>query len=278
MNHHSVQRGIVRMLFDPAFAAAVHEAPASTGLAPETLAALRTIDPRALRADPLRRRRTFGALAGELKASTTLGLAESRSLAALEAGFFGSPEFHASIEERTPMALAFGRFLLALHARGALGPPAVADVIRFELMQARARREARPIEKRPAARVVRLAPGCVFGRFAADVLACVQRAEQYLFELSLLPQMALADDAPRPVLPDRPEDLGTVALIAVPVGAGLTVVTLDDELAAVIEPLAGGRPADRRVLVAEAGAAIGRARAAEIVAELVEDEILEGLA
>ena len=105
MNHHAVQNALVRMLYDPAFAEAVQRAPETTDLPAEIARTLADIDPRALRADPLRRRRTLGTLVQEFNLSTTICATEARSLGLLEA-FFSSRSFHLSVEERTPLALA----------------------------------------------------------------------------------------------------------------------------------------------------------------------------
>ena len=44
---------------------------------------------------------------------------------------------------------------------------------------------------------VSLAPGYDVASFQANVIETIQRVESYLFELSLMPAMALCDDAPR---------------------------------------------------------------------------------
>src|SRR5579883_712108 len=136
------------MLYDPGFAEAVRRAPESVGVAPEVAALLRTVDPRALAADPQRRRRTLGALVEELRASTAIALDETRSLAFVE-GFFAAREFHAAVEERTPLVYAYGAFLDGACARGALRNPRLRDVIALELAQARSRREAKDVARNP---------------------------------------------------------------------------------------------------------------------------------
>lgn len=50
---------------------------------------------------------------------------------------------------------------------------------------------------------MRLAPGYGAGSFEANVIATIQQVEKYLFEVSLMPAMALCEDAPRlPALPE----------------------------------------------------------------------------
>src|SRR5688572_19006861 len=105
MTHMAAQRALVRMLYDPAFAAAARRDPERTlpGVTPELRRQLAAIDPRALGMDRLRRRRTLRTLVEEFKGSTTLALAERRSLAWLE-GFFCDSAFHRAVEERRSLA------------------------------------------------------------------------------------------------------------------------------------------------------------------------------
>ena len=299
MNHHAVQNALVRMLYDPAFAEAVQRAPETTDLPAEIARTLAAIDPRALRADPLRRRRTLGTLVQEFNLSTTICATEARSLGLLEA-FFSSRSFHLSVEERTPLALAYGDYLLALCDAHTLGTPRLRDIIRLESLQARARREiasdapldarsdapvdARlvalldttsdaPLDARSDAPFIRLAPGVRFARFGGEVLDTVQRVERHLFSLSLLPQIPRCEDAPRLALPPPEPGLAPLALLTVPLPSGLTLVTADHELCAVIEPLAAG-PLPTQTLLARAAATLGQSRAAALIAELLDDEVL----
>src|SRR4051812_12980838 len=102
------QRALVRMLFDPKFAAAVRENPDDVlrELEPAMRQQLASLDERALRQDKLRWRRTLRTLSEEFKGSTTLALAERARLAFLEE-FFCSAAFHQSVDDRGSMPMAF---------------------------------------------------------------------------------------------------------------------------------------------------------------------------
>ena len=276
--HHGAQRAIVRMLYDPAFAETVHADPLAAGLSPSVAALLgRTIDPRALRADPLRARRTLGELVQEFKASTVLALDEGRTIALLDA-FFCSPEFHGAVEGDQPLVLAYGRYLAALCASGRLAGAWLPDVIALEEMQARARREAAPVAARvegsPAPARVRLAPGVIFRSVTSGTLEVVRRVEELLFEQALVPGLGLAIDGPRLRLPERDPAASRLALLAVPVGGGLSLVTLDDELRALLEPLGDADELTSADAVERAVArGLGRARATELLVELLDQEV-----
>jgi len=134
------------------------------------------------------------------------------------------------------MGLAFAEFLLDGFRRGEWKTPQIADVVRLEAAIAGCRRalarEAHyeagdlPATISDTARV-RLAPGYDVSGFQANVIATIQRVEQYLFELSLMPAMALCDDAPR--LPALPEVDGQkkVYLLFSPGAAGISITNLD---------------------------------------------------
>jgi hypothetical protein len=65
-------------------------------------------------------------------------------------------------------------------------------------------------------------------------------------------------------------------LLVVPTPSGLSLVPLDGELRAVVEPLVEG-PLLRRELLARAARSLGAARAEALVGELLDDEVLEGV-
>src|SRR6266511_2581200 len=115
MSHHTLQKLMVRMLFDEEFVEEVYAAPeralGGLDLTEAERSQLLGVDRRVWRHDPLRRRRTLRTLAEEFKVSTTIILAETRLLASLER-FFSSRFFHGSVEERASMGLAFAEFLL----------------------------------------------------------------------------------------------------------------------------------------------------------------------
>ena len=115
MSYHTLQRVVVRMLFDDAFVAALYSNPEETlanlDLSTSERAQLLAVDRRAWGYDSLRRRRTLRTLVEEFKISTTRVLAETRSLASLDS-FFSSEHFHRSVQERGSISLN-GNFALA---------------------------------------------------------------------------------------------------------------------------------------------------------------------
>jgi len=239
MSHHTLQKLMVRMLFDEEFVEEVYGAPdlalAGLDLNEVERSQLLGVDRRAWRHDALRRRRTLRTLVEEFKVSTTIILAETRSLASLER-FFSSRFFHASVTERGSMGLAFAEFLLDGCRSGAWNAPQIADVVRLEAAIAGCRRalvregnyEAGDLPVTISAQArVRLAPGYDVASFQANVIAAIQGVEQYLFELSLMPAMALCDDAPR--LPPLPEvdERKKVYLLFSPGESGISITNLD---------------------------------------------------
>jgi hypothetical protein len=239
MSHHTLQKLMVGMLFDEEFVEEVYASPeralAGLEMTEAERGQLLRVDRRAWRHDPLRRRRTLRTLVDEFKISTTIVLAETRSLASLER-FFSSRFFHSSIEERGSMGLAFADFLLDGLRRGQWKAPQIADVARLESAIAGCRRtlarEGHYVAGELSATIsdrtrVRLAPGYDVAGFQANVIATIQRVEQYLFELSLAPAMALCDDAPRlPALPEVDEQK-KVYLLFGPGAAGISITNID---------------------------------------------------
>ena len=239
MSYHTLQKLMVRMLFDEEFVEEVYAAPdralAGLHLTEVERNQLLGVDRRAWRHDALRRRRTLRTLVEEFKVSTTIILAETRSLASLE-GFFSSRFFHDSVTERGSMGLAFAEFLLDGYRSGVWNAPQIADVVRLEAAIAGCRRamaregnyEAGDLPVTISDRTrVRLAPGYDVASFQANVIAAIQGVEQYLFELSLMPAMALCGDAPR--LPQLPEidERKKVYLLFSPGESGISITNLD---------------------------------------------------
>jgi hypothetical protein len=239
MSYHTLQKLMVRMLFDEEFVEEVYAAPdralGGLDLTGAERGQLLGVDRRAWRHDPLRRRRTLRTLVEEFKVSTTIILAETRLLASLER-FFSGRFFHLSVEQRGSMGLAFAEFLLDGFRRGESKAPQIADVVRLEAAIAGCRRtlarearyEAGDLPATISDRTrVRLAPGYDVASFQANVIATIQRVEQYLFELGLMPAMALCDDAPR--LPPLPEvdERKKVYLLFSPGASGISITDLD---------------------------------------------------
>ncbi len=267
---------MVRMLFDEKLVDAVYAAPerALTGLdlTEGERRQLLGVDRRAWRHDPLRRRRTLRTLVEEFKVSTTIILAETRSLASLER-FFSGRFFHDSINERGSMGMAFAEFLLDGLRSGEWSAPQIVDVARLEAAIAGCRRalarEAQyevgdlPATISDRARV-RLAPGYDVAGFQANVIPTIQRVEQYLFELSLAPAMALCADAPSlPALPEV-DERNKVYLLFGPGATGISITNLDEsdflvlceakrevEIRSLLSKLAPARVSQARDILAE---------------------------
>jgi hypothetical protein len=116
MSHLALRRVMIRMLHDQEFAAAVYadgvRALAGIDVSATELAWL-TRQPRAAwRTDPARPARVLAALAEEYPASVPLAVEHA-------AGFLRSAEFHAAVQERGSLALAFGAHLLRAPVRAA---------------------------------------------------------------------------------------------------------------------------------------------------------------
>jgi len=280
--HIEAQRVVVRMLFDPQFARAVQQDPEQVlaDLPLELRTQLATLDPRALRLDGLRRRRALRTLSDEWKGTTTLVLAETRSLAFLEQ-FFASTPFHRAVAERGSMPLAFAEFLAEAIADGRLNTPLLGDVLALETALAQARRAGQASPPAPAAPArsdgerLALSPGVIAVEVAAGALAALQQAEHYLFEVGLMPAVALCEDAPRLVLDARAADRARLHLVTVPMGSGVSLVTVDAELHRVVRAFSpDGAPRALAAILAEAVArGVPEPRARVLITGLVDDEI-----
>jgi hypothetical protein len=273
----AAQRAIVRMLFDPRFADEARRDPERVLAHVEAplRAQLIAVDPRAFQLDRLRRLRALRTLCEEWKATTTLALAETRSLAFLET-FFSSAPFHRAVEERGSMPLAFAEFLAGCLAEGRLTTPVLPDVLHLETTLAQARRAAATSRPAPASPTekLRLAPGVLGVEVAAGALAALQACERYLFEVGLMPAVALCDDAPRLELPARADDRARLHLVTVPTASGVSLVTVDDELHRVLRSFGGAARTLRDVVSEAAARGVPELRATEILRGLVDDEIV----
>lgn len=285
MSYHTLQRLVVRMLFDDQFVSQVYANPdqalANLELTPTEQQQLIQVDQRAWGYDPLRRKRTLRTLVEEFKASTTLALAETRSLASLDQ-FFSSSFFHTSVQNRGSMGLAFSQFLGNLIKQGILTAPQLPDVLRLETVMAGCRREldaaGGPVQTALPGSIdehqeVRLSPGVAVGRFQGNTIETIQKIEQYLFEVNLMPAMVLCDDAPRlPALPVVDEKK-KLYLQCVPSASGVSLVNISREEFLVLSE--AKRPTSINRLVSRAGAsAIPKSKALEIIVEALEQQHL----
>lgn len=285
MSHHTLQKLVVRMLFDQEFVEEVYAAPdrtlAGLDLTEAERGQLLGVDRRAWRQDALRRRRTLRTLAEEFRISTTIILAETRSLASLER-FFSSQFFHRSIEERGSMGLAFAEFLLDGRRNGKWEAPQIADVVRLEAAIAGCRRtlaregvnEAGELPATISDRArIKLAPGYDVASFQANVIATIQHVERYLFELSLMPAMALCDDAPRLTGLPEVDQQKKVYLLFGPGAAGISITNLDKSDFLVLYETK--RAVEIKNLLSRFETARARARRAQdIIAEWLENGAL----
>ena len=285
MSHHALQKLLVRMLFDEELVAEVYANPqqalAGLDLSKAEFEHLLGVDRRAWRYDSLRKRRTLRTLVEEFKVSTTIVLAETRSIASLER-FFSSQFFHRSIEERGSLGFAFSEFLRDGCQRGDWKAPQISDIVRMEAAIVGCRRtlaregeyESGELSATISDRaLIRLAPGYDVGSFQANVIAAIQRVEQYLFEISLMPAMALCDDAPKlPALPevDRQKK---VYLLFSPGAVGISISELDKPSYLLLSETR--RPVEIRNLLSRLGTAkSGAKRPQAILSEWLENGAL----
>jgi len=129
----ALQRVVVRMLHDPAFAQAVFAGAGLPELTDAERGLLLASDPRAYRTDPYRRSRLLQALIEEFPCATALVSRGGRALDRVDA-FLSSPDFHQAVQGRRSVALAWGCWL------GVRAP----GVAALEHAVARARRWRRP--------------------------------------------------------------------------------------------------------------------------------------
>ena len=109
--HLSLQRLVVRLLYDPALVDSLHSDPGRV-LGPLSLPEgteqwLLSVDRRAWGIDSLRRSRTLFTLLEEFPASTTLGFQQPDAATRLDR-FFSSHRFHHAIQNRASLAPTFG--------------------------------------------------------------------------------------------------------------------------------------------------------------------------
>lgn len=251
MSPVGLQRVVVRMLYDPAFAAQIYSDAPMLELSAADRAMLRAAPPAAFRTDPLRRARALTALLDEYAASAALA-----GLASLDA-FFSSPSFHRAIQGRLSLALAFGAWVE--HAAG--------PVARLERAIAATRRQ-QPPRPGPALRwatAPHLHPLTVPG----NTLAAYQILRA---RLGPDPARALAERPPR--VHDLPAPQGVEHLLIERGESGeIGVGGCDEALAELLRAAMGGRAPEW--LLAEAirlGAEPGEAP--DLLRGLLDDRLL----
>lgn len=207
-----LQRVVVRMLFDPAFVTRIYESKGAEleglKLPKESVSQLLANDQRLWNADRLRRRRALKILMEEFRISSALVLLHTRKLAILDA-FFSSKDFHDAVQNRQYMALAFRSYLKSLAVPHSLEKTGFLEVLALEGGLAESRREIKDAHRgwdRLLDKTHGMEPGAYFlcspGALAVEIpsntLEFIARMEEYLFEASLIPALALCDDAPKP--------------------------------------------------------------------------------
>ncbi|MBL8148992.1 MAG: hypothetical protein JNN15_03590 [Blastocatellia bacterium] len=284
MSYHTLQKLVVRMLFDEAFVEQVYREPdqllSKLDLSDQERQQLLGVDKRAWRYDPLRKKRTLRALFEEFKVSTTIALAETRSLASLDL-FFSSQAFHSAVQERSSMGLAFAKFLTEKYSSGELKTPQLPDVIRFEATLAKCRRSlatSAPKESELPKTIsefarVQLAAGVAVGSFQSNLIKVVQAVEQYLFEVSLMPAMVLCEDAAK--LDNLPavDTKKKAYLLFLPGGSGITLVNIEKSDYLLL--FEAKRPLTIKELILKATVAgVKKAKAEAIVSEALQQVYL----
>lgn len=255
MNPRAIQQAIVRMMFDPAFAAAVHGRRPVPGLAEDERALLRGVDRRAFATDRFRRARAVQALVEEYPVS-----AAAIGLAAVDA-FLSAPEFHACVAGRGAMALAFGTWLKDQASGVGLIEGAMARLRRVVVAGAPAPADALICGPRFAALIV-----------PAGTLDWYEATRAWL---GADPLRRLADHGPRPGLPRRgltrrqgEEHL----LLEARADGGMDLGTASEALVRLLRHAEQPRP--RRALEAEA---VSRGAAPHEAAEVIDELLADGL-
>jgi hypothetical protein len=241
------------MHFDPEYAAAVRGSGSLPELGERERELLRTVDPRALATDEMRRARAVHAIIDEYPVTAAL-----LGLDVVDR-FFSSSAFRACVFERGSMALAFGRRYLEGHRR-AQGVGAI------ETAMAVARR--RQVRAPAPGELVR-APGVEPVVTAAGMLAFYERVRQ---RLGSQPLETLAQR--RKPWPQTPPKRGReYLLIEAKAEGSLALGTASQGLVELLLAAASPRPRDELARVAvELGAEAHEAD--EVLDDLVRDDLL----
>jgi hypothetical protein len=277
----ALQRVLVRMLFDPTFAAAVTKDPHGVlraySFASPLLDQLKRLDVRLWSADRHRPLRAMKILAAEFRISTTLLLDARRSFHELMA-FFRHDTFHQSVQQRGYMALAFATFLKNLCHDLGKHAHALPHVLALEAGMALARREAREWRRGSltfpcsgSGPTWRLQPGKVLVCVRQGTLSVVQSVEKFLFEASELPQLSLCQDSPRPSDGDALlQSTSEHFLLECGEGGQVGMSTLSEEYAAVAASVVGAVDAHAWVAPEQ----ISGERARDLLEALIAAEVV----
>jgi len=275
MGHAALQRVVVRMLFDAAFADQVYANPAAAldglALSEAERGWLIAPDRRAYRVDPMRRHRSLRALIEEHPVSVAALAAGGAPVRGHDA-FFSGERFHRAIEERRSLATAFGERLAALAQT-----PLQRGLVALERGMAAARR-GRAAAFGPGVEV-RLAGTARIVACPSGTLEAYARISQALGEGGRAPLEALLGGNLR--LPRTPVDPAGVEHVLIEAAsdrgdAGASLSFQSEELAGLLRVAADG--ATRAALIGYLGeAGLDGAEAVELVDELVTDGLLDVL-
>ena len=248
MPHKALNRVVVRMLFDPDFQEKVYQDPGEIMdplQIPKSLQnELINTDPRAWNIDGQRRKRTLQGLISEFPSASALVLAHTKKLSQLDA-FLSSTEFHESVQNRESMALAFVEYLQRLHQEKRIDEAQFMDILTIEVQKAKCRRSLEQDLIKLAPNEIVKSPGVSSSALNSTVIESINVIEEYLYELSLIPTIALCDDKPTfPTLP-TPENQGNFFLLFRPqnedIGMTPVSVVIHDALTQLDKPLPRNR-------------------------------------
>ncbi|MDP6945997.1 MAG: hypothetical protein QF464_17740 [Myxococcota bacterium] len=268
MSALALQRVMVRMLYDPAFAdrvfGAPHDALADVALSPEETRWITRTDRRAWRLDPMRRSRTLFALLEEYPASAADTVSADGHTGHLDA-FFSSSHFHDAIQTRQALVVAFGAFLLAR------AQPTLTPLARIEAAITRCRRATTGAH--PDQGSVTLAPGCevlelpagALDRYTAIVTA-LDQANRPALETVLAEGFRLSAPATR-------DESGVEHVLVEPGAAGPRLGEIPEALARLLVAATQPLASDALRQVALSLGAEGH-EADELIDELVTDGVL----
>ncbi len=275
----SVQRVVVRMMFDATFRQRVYEDPAlalrDVSLTDTERQWLVTPDPRAYGADE---HRTSRALTGLLEEYLVAGALAIRMPSGIDClyRFFQASVFHQCIQDRGSMADAFGRYLLSLEGRA---PSDIGPIAALEQGIARVRRA---ITSHPQSAVnltpqswLQLAPRVSLLSVPTTTLSRYSDLLAHLSQYAATPLEAALDSSY--VLPESEPVQDTVTASVMIDGtageSGPSLEAVSEELGALLEHAQTGITCEKLCTVARILGATPD-EALEIIQGLVDDQLL----